>query len=93
MKKAITKEQIEMIRNKIEETAGTEDFYKYYVFAEYRWDRWRSAGWVKPSTHNFKRAYLKTIKNDTYIYVEQNDDNDELVRYSVTDNIKELLNL
>ena len=86
--KEFTKEMLDELTNAHEKVKGTRNYASYYMECSAMTNgRWKFAGHSIP----YIEGKIKTIKDKIYIVTE--DGYGDNVRYLVTDNVKELLNI
>lgn len=82
MKKAIS---LNIIREANKTVIGTSNYNKYYMMKESKiGSKWNYIGWYLPHEET---ATIKQFKNNIYLMTN------EETRYTLTDRVKELLNL
>lgn len=82
MKKSIS---LSIIREEHEKLRGTSNYDKYRMMSETKINgKWVFSGWAVPYEES---AIIKQVKSNIYLMP------DETTRYTVTENVKKLLNL
>ena len=89
---SITKGMIEELNKLNEAVRGTTDYGKYYMSVESKtkksngWSKWLYLGWCVPTIRD--DYFMKKIRGTWYIMCQMNDN--EMIRYAITDAIKSL---
>lgn len=95
-KTPITSEMLNKIAVAYEKTLGTQDYCKYLMANEYKSkssSRFVHLGYSVPTMFSLDNVnmYIKTIRDKSYIYVEESDGGIE--RFYIHKEVEELLNL
>ena len=98
MKKELTKDDLNLLREANESVRGTKEYYKYHMCHEYkknkdgRWTGWKYFTWGIP--YSLDEAIIKKVKDRVFIMSKEPCAlTHDLDRWEVTESVNDLLHI
>lgn len=98
MKKTLTSNDFELLRNAVVSARGTNDYMKYRMMHEFKiknsegkWSGWKYCSW--DSARSLDKAIVKKVGENVYIMSERADKYGCVDRWKVTPEVNELLKI